>query len=125
MIDKLIPIFTPLLKLSELFIKKTELKKQERLQLLEALSIASMETKKAFIQIKRNHTVPVEKQYEIAELWRKAFVIISDKHPEEAYLLMGKSDSWLTPEFWKNNEEEMKKIEANLNTVDELITTIR
>ncbi len=124
MIDLIFKSFNPLQKATELYISNKQIKKQERLDVLETLSKASMETRKAFIEIKNGKELPVEKQYEIAELWRKSFVIVSKEHPETAYMLMGKSNSWLTPEFWKKNDEEMKKIESNLEAVDRLILNI-
>ena len=125
MIEQLIKIFDPLNKGVETYFKKRQLNKEERLDMRDKLSKASMETRKAFVLLKSGKEISINLQYEIADLWRKAFIVISEKHPDEAYTLMGKSNSWLTPGFWKENEQEMLTIEKNLEMVDLLIMRIK
>lgn len=87
----------------------------------ETLANAMHETRKAIALIKSNREVSIDEQYKIADLWKDAFLVVSDNHPATAYALMGKSNLWLTPEFWRDNPEAFAMIEGWFKEVGAII----
>ena len=121
MIDQLIKIFEPLTNSVKLFFERKDKKKSETLKMKETLVNAMHETRKAIALIKANREVSIDDQYKVADLWKDAFLIVSDSHPATAYTLMGKSNLWLTPEFWRDNPEAFVMIEKWFKEVEAII----
>ena len=121
MLEQLIKIFEPLTNSVKLFFERKDKRQSETMKMKETLVNAMHETRKAIALIKANREVTIEVQYKIADLWKDAFLIVSDKHPATAYALMGKSNLWLTPEFWRDNSEAFIMIENRFKEVEGII----
>ncbi len=121
MLDQLIRIFEPLTNSVKLFFERKDKKKSETQKMKETLANAMHETRKAIALIKSNREVSIDEQYKVAGLWKDAFLVVSDKHPATAYALMGKSNLWLAPEFWRDNPEAFAMIEGWFKEVEAII----
>jgi len=121
MINQLINIFKPLSDAAKVWFERKDKNKDEVARMKRVLVDAMQETRKAIALIKTGAKVDVPDQYRIADLWKEAFLIISDSHPQTAYALMGKSNLWLTPEFWKSNSDAFDKIENWFAEVEHII----
>ena len=121
MVDQLINIFKPLSDAVKVWFDRKDKNRDELIKMKRVLVDAMQETKKAISLIKAGKKVDVNDQYRIADLWKEAFLIISDTHPQTAYSLMGKSNLWLTPEFWNTNQNAFDKIEMWFIEVEKII----
>jgi hypothetical protein len=121
MVDQIINIFKPLTDAAKVWFERKDKNKDEVAKMKRALVDAMQETRKAISLIKIGTKVEISEQYRIADLWKEAFLIISDSHPKTAYALMGKSNLWLTPEFWNSNKNAFDQIEKWFITVEQII----
>lgn len=121
MVNQLINIFKPLSDAAKVWFDRTDKNKEEQAKMKRVLVDAMQGTIKAISLIKFGKNVDLDEQYRIADLWKEAFLIISETHPETAYILMGKSNLWLTPEFWNDNQEGFVKIEKWFKEVEQVL----